>query len=229
LYFWRDWTGILAALFGRGEPLAVAAGRRLLVLLVLGTLPAVILGGLLEHPLRRLFGSPEFVAGILAVNGIVLFTAEKLRRRATGQQGLESLRIRQVLIVGVAQAGALIPGFSRSGLTIGAGLGLGLSHGQSARLSFLLALPIILGASALEIPKLLHHHPATTAAAQSGHPIGLGVSLLAGLVAGLTAYASTAFLMRLFRKPEFEALNPFALYCLLAGLGALALLASGPV
>jgi undecaprenyl-diphosphatase len=127
------------------------------------------------------------------------------------------LTLRQAALIGLCQAGALIPGLSRSGLTMGAGLAVGLSHAEAARFSFLLATPIIAGAGVLELPKLLH------ATADGG--IGLGISVLAGLVAAVTAFASTAFLMRFFKSHEFKALNPFAYYCLAAGGLAFVLLA----
>jgi undecaprenyl-diphosphatase len=127
---------------------------------------------------------------------------------------------RDALLVGFFQAAALFPGISRSGATMVGGLLIGLRHEDAARFSFLLATPIIIGASVLEIPKLLH--------APAGEGAGdLSTSMLwvAGLVAALTAYASTAFLMRYFRRHEENAaLNPFAYYCWLAGTSALVLL-----
>jgi undecaprenyl-diphosphatase len=214
IYFWRDWIGILAGILGQGS--AVAESRRLLLLLVAGTLPAAVIGFLLEKVFRGLFGAPMVAALFLALNGVVLLVAERLRRKAAGG-GAAALNLRQAVLIGLCQAGALIPGLSRSGLTIGAGLAVGLSHAEAARFSFLLATPIIAGAGVLELPKLLH--------ATAGGGIGLGTSALAGVVAGVTAFASTAFLMRFFKRHDFEALNPFAYYCLAAGGIAFALLA----
>jgi len=214
LYFWRDWVEILAGILGQGS--GVAESRRLLMLLVAGTLPAAIIGFLLEKFFRGLFGAPMVAALFLALNGIVLLVAERLRRRASSG-GTGALTLRQAALIGLCQAGALVPGLSRSGLTMGAGLAVGLSHAEAARFSFLLATPIIAGAGVLELPKLLH------AAADGG--IGLGLSVLAGIVAGVTAFASTAFLMRFFKSHEFKALNPFAYYCLVAGGLAFVLLA----
>jgi undecaprenyl-diphosphatase len=214
LYFWRDWVEILAGILGQGS--GVAESRRLLMLLVAGTLPAAIIGFLLEKFFRGLFGAPMVAALFLALNGIVLLVAERLRRRASSG-GTGTLTLRQAALIGLCQTGALVPGLSRSGLTMGAGLAVGLSHAEAARFSFLLATPIIAGAGVLELPKLLH------AAADGG--IGLGLSVLAGIVAGVTAFASTAFLMRFFKSHEFKALNPFAYYCLVAGGLAFVLLA----
>ena len=88
------------------------------------------------------------------------------------------------------------------------GLLCGLGHEESARFSFLMATPIIIGASVLEIPKKLHHPDAGGIT---------GLSVIAGIVAGIVAYASVAFLMRYFKTHELKALNPFGIYCLIAG------------
>jgi undecaprenyl-diphosphatase len=215
IFFWREWIDILFALLGRGGAAAVAANRRLLLLLVVGTIPAVIIGFALEKFLRGLFGAPTVAAAFLIVNGIVLLVAERLRRRA-GVGSLDQLTWRQALFIGTLQCGALIPGLSRSGLTMGAGLAAGLTHAESARFSFLLATPIIAGAGVLELPKLLH------GGADAG--ISMSVAVIGGIVAGVTAYASTAFLMYFFKRHDFQALNPFAYYCLAAGLVAWLLL-----
>jgi undecaprenyl-diphosphatase len=115
---------------------------------------------------------------------------------------------------------ALFPGISRSGATIVGGLLVGLRHEDAARFSFSLATPIIIEAAVLEIPKLIHAPAEIGSAGLSGNTLSI-----AGLVAGLTAYASTGFLMRYFRThEESAALDPFAYYCWLAGASALALL-----
>ena len=215
IYFWREWIDILFALLGRGGAAAVAANRQLFLMIVIGTIPAVIIGFALEHFLRSLFGAPTVAAAFLMVNGIVLLIAERLRRRA-GAGNLGQLTWRQALFIGFCQCGALIPGLSRSGLTMGAGLATGLTHAESARFSFLLATPIIAGAGVLELPKLIHH------GADAG--ITLSTAIIAGIVAAVTAYASTAFLMYFFKRHDFRALNPFAYYCLAAGLVAVVLL-----
>src|SRR5215470_6885613 len=209
IFFWREWIDILFALLGRGGAAAVAANRRLLLLLIVGTIPAVIIGFALEKFFRGLFGAPTVAAAFLIVNGIVLLVAERLRRRA-GTGRLDMLSWRQALFIGALQCGALIPGLSRSGLTMGGGLAAGLSHAEAARFSFLLATPIIAGAGVLELPKLFH------ASGPAG--IRLGTALIGRLVAAATAYASTAFLMYFFKRHDFQALNPFAYYCLAAGL-----------
>ncbi len=214
IYFWRDWTDIARAVLGLGSGERRAANLRLLRLIVVGTIPAVIVGLVLEKPLRALFGAPVVAAAFLVVNGAVLFAAERLKRR--GGAPLAALDWKKALMIGAWQCLALIPGISRSGATMVGGLLAGLHHKEAAHFSFLLATPIIAGAGVLEVPKLLHAGPAAG---------GLGpVSLMAGVAAGVTAYLSTAFLMRYFGKHDFEALDPFAYYCAGAGLVALALL-----
>jgi len=221
IYFWREWQELLLALLGRGE--AIAERRHLVALLVIGTLPAVALGFVFEHRLRHLFGSPVAAAFFLIVNGFVLFGGERLRRRtlaARDRRALGDASWRDALAVGLWQTLAFLPGISRSGATIVGGLLVGLRHEDAARFSFLLATPVIAGAAFLEIPKLRHLPIEAGAATVSG-----GALWIAGLAAGVTAYASTAFLMRYFRSREDSpALDPFAYYCWAAGALALVLL-----
>lgn len=219
VYFWHDWLDLLLAVLGRGAPAKVSKERRLFFALVLGTLPAVVIGVLFEKWLRHLFGSPFAASGFLIVNGVVLFAGERLRRTAAfgTRREIAQMSWYEVLFIGLFQATALLPGISRSGATIVGGLLVGLRHEEAARFSFLLATPIIFGAAVLEIPKLLHGPAATGPDALTG-----GALWIAGLVAGLTAYASTAFLMRYFRRrEESPALDPFGYYCCAAGLLAL--------
>ena len=121
------------------------------------------------------------------------------------------------LFIGLAQAVALIPGMSRSGATLVAGLAVGLDYDAAARFSFLLATPIIGAASALEVPKLLRY--------AAGHATAAPITpiLTAGAVAGVSAFLSIWFLMRYFKGREVAALRPFGMYCLLGGLLALAI------
>lgn len=215
-YFWRDWLGLVLAFFGAGPLEQRRAKWRLLWLIVVATIPAVILGFAFEKFLKGLFGSPVVAAAFLIVNGAVLFAAERLRRQG-GVRVLSEMSWRQALLVGLWQSGALIPGISRSGTTMVGGLLLGLHHREAAHFSFLIATPIIIGAAVLEVPHLFKPEVAQAFTA---------MVWIAGVVAGITAYLSTAFLMRYFRGHDFEALDPFAYYCWAAGalsLGALLL------
>ena len=212
IYFWRDWIGLALAVLGQGARAERPTQWRLLGLIVVATIPAAALGFAFEKPLRYLFGTPAIAAAFLIVNGGLLFVGERLRRRG-GERRLADLGWRAALVIGLLQSTALIPGISRSGATMVGGLLTGLHHKESAHFSFLIATPIILGAAVLEVPKLIHE----------GAHIN-GIAWLAGAVAGVTAFLSIAFLMRYFRRHDFEALDPFAYYCWAAGALALGLI-----
>lgn len=219
-YFWREWIGIVRGILRAPEKAEAENYRRLFGLLVVGTLPAVVIGFVLEKPLRALFGAPEVAAVFLVINGVLLLLGERMRRRALLESPtvrLDDLRWRDALRIGFWQCAAFLPGISRSGAAMIGGLRSGLDHVQAARFSFLLTAPVITGAAVLEVPKLLHiHHTSQT--------VSLGVLFAAGAVAGVAAFLSTAFLMRYFRKHETAGLKPYAVYCMAFGFSALALL-----
>jgi undecaprenyl-diphosphatase len=213
-FFWQDWVRIVRGL-GRSlrrREIGDDSDARLGWLLIVGTVPAGLLGLLLEHALRGLFASARSASFFLILNGLMLYGAERLRQRApapeTGE-GDERIARRvswlDSLAIGGAQAIALIPGFSRSGATMAGGLLVGLSNEDAARFSFLLATPIIGAAAVLKLPEL---------AGSTGDGVR-GQALVAALCAALTAYLSVRFLMRYF---ETNKLTPFAIYCVAAGL-----------
>jgi undecaprenyl-diphosphatase len=212
IYFWRDWLDFALAVLIRRGPKAQGE-RRLFFQVVVATVPAVIIGFVFEKLLRHGFGSPMLAAVFLVANGVMLFAAERLRRRGDTIP-LARLGWGAAVAIGLAQCLALIPGFSRSGATMAGGYMVGLDHEDAARFSFWTATPIILGAGVLEAPKLLHH----------GGGGFSTVAILAGVVAGVTAFVSAALLMRWFRANEAGAFRPFAIYCALAGLGSIAVL-----
>jgi len=217
-FFRRDWLRIVQGL-GRSlrdrEIRPGDADARLGWLLIVGTIPAGLLGLILEHPLRELFKSAESAAAFLIANGVMLYGAERLRRRPPRAAEAEDevdpdtriakLSWRQAIGVGTAQAIALIPGFSRSGATMGGGLLAGLNNEDAARYSFLLATPIIGAAAVLKLPDLFGH---------DGRHIR-GPALVGALCAAVTAYLSVKFLLRYF---ETNRLTPFAAYCFGAGV-----------
>jgi undecaprenyl-diphosphatase len=225
LYFWRDWFQVLRSVFTMVKDADLKRGTDEWVsfLIVVGCIPAGLIGVLLETKLKELFASPVIAATFLVVNGSVLFAGEQLRRRAETRfkaltpkereahfRPLASLSVKEAVIVGLFQSLALIPGFSRSGLTIVAGLGVRLTHEDAARYSFLLGAPIIGAAALLEVP-LLFHEPSTT----------LVLILFGMILSGVAAFLSTKFLMKYF---ETGRLDPFAYYCWGAGLISLLLL-----
>lgn len=214
----REWAGLVAgflraALRGRIE----TGQERLAMLLVVGTVPGGLIGFILEQQIKGLFASPRVAAVFLIVNGAVLLTAEVLRRRSERGgmsrveqehdfKAAEQISFRAVAITGAAQALALLPGISRSGVTMCGGLVAGLRHEEAAKLSFLLATPIIAAAGLLEVPQL------------GAQPSQLPIYLVAAVLAGAAAYVSARFLLRYFRSGR---LDPYGWYC--AGLGILTL------
>ena len=213
VYFWHDWWSLAVGVLGIASAHQTAESRRVFLLIVIATIPAVIVGFVLERFFRNLFGTPVVAAVFLLVNGALLIGGEKLRTMS--HRPLSSLNAIDALTIGCWQCTALIPGISRSGATIVGGLLRGIDHESAAHFSFLIATPIILGATVLEVPKLLHQSV----------PVGtFGVAFVAAVVAGVTAFLSTAFLMRYFRQHDAWALNPFAYYCFAVGAVSLALL-----
>ena len=214
IYFWRDWFALLGGAWkARGKVSDPHA--RLFWLLVMGTIPAGLLGLALEHKIRELFGGYMIAAVFLIVNGVILFIGDALKKR-TARHELADMGWTRAFAIGIAQALALIPGISRSGATLVAGVWSGLDYASSARFSFLLATPIIGAAGLLEVPKLFTQHAAM--------PRSLWLTIvLGGILAGAFAWLSTWILMKYFRRTEVMALRPFGIYCLLAGAAALAL------
>ena len=214
-FFWRDWVRIVKGLGRSLRDRGIApddADAKLAWLLIVGTIPAGLLGLMLESSLRSVFASARSAAFFLILNGFLLYGAELLRRRAPQEEEGDAdhriakrLTWRAAVGVGTAQAIALIPGFSRSGATMGGGLLAGLSNEDAARYAFLLATPIIGAAAALKLPELFG-------------PEGNGVrgpALVGALCSAATAYLAVRFLMRYF---ETNRLTPFAVYCVAAGL-----------
>jgi len=224
IYFWRDWLQVGQTLVVSIKEGEVHRHSKEWVswLIIIGTIPAAVLGVFLETALKTLFASPLLTATFLFLNGSLLFLGESLRRRAEANlknlssqereayfRPLTSLTWKEAIVIGLAQSLALIPGFSRSGATMVAGLGLRLTHEDAARYSFLLATPVIFGASIIEVPYLFN---------QNRFPL---VLIFLGMVlAGVAAYFSTKFLTKYFEKGR---LDPFAYYCWAAGLISLIL------
>jgi undecaprenyl-diphosphatase len=220
-FFLNDWKRIVSGLvrsLRERQIRADDADARLGWLLVVGTIPVGLIGLLAEKSLRSVFASPASAAIFLFGNGVMLLAAERLRRRvvATDSVGsderLARLSWRNAGLVGTSQAIGLVPGFSRSGATMSAGLLAGLSNEDSARFAFLLATPVILAAGVLKLPSLF---------GSAGDNIH-GQVIVGSLICGVTAYFTVRFLVRYF---ETRTLTPFAIYCLAAGAGSFIYLA----
>ncbi|WP_405160665.1 undecaprenyl-diphosphate phosphatase [Nocardia sp. NBC_01499] len=234
-YYWRTWCGIVTGFIttirtGRLDTVA----QRLALLIVIATVPVGVLGPVLEHPLHALFAAPICASVFLVLNGVVLIVGEGLRRRneptlaeygrrfarqqvrtavltveapprRQSDRQLAALDVRDAVGIGFVQAGALLTGFSRAGLTMVGGLWRGLENEQAAKFAFLLATPAILGAGVLEVPELIG--PET---------VGIrGPVLVGALVSGLSSWLAVRFLERYFQT---RTLLPFAVYCVVAGV-----------
>ena len=207
-YFWRDWWRLITAwLRGLARWRWDDPHARLAWLLILGTVPAAVLGFLLEDFFESLFGQPAWVAVFLLVTAGLLALSEWLGRR---QRKMEDLGWLDALVIGLGQAMAIAPGISRSGATMAAGLGRGLERPAAARFSFLLATPVILGAGAFQLLDLF----------ALPDPTAQVPALLVGfLAAAISGYLCIWGLLRYLQRGK---LYPFAIYCALAGSAALA-------
>lgn len=217
IYFRRDWIRVIAgfvlSLRSRGPWSTRPGGRladpdsRLAWWVVIGTVPAAVIGYLFEDFFQSLFNSPTAVGGFLLVTALILALSERLGRqtRALGQ-----MTVWDVLIIGLAQAVAIAPGISRSGATIAAGLGRGLQRDVAARFSFLLATPAILGAGLLQMVAIV----------QAGNLTERMPLLLVGfLAAAVSGYLSIHYLLAYLRRGK---LYLFAGYCLVLAVVTLA-------
>jgi undecaprenyl-diphosphatase len=220
IFFFRDWMRIFAGMWRSLADRQIAPDNhdaKLGWLLVVGTVPAGLLGLLFQDSLRTVFASAQSAAFFLMLNGVMLYGAERLRRRAPVVETSDPLasdeRIsgetsyRDAIGIGAAQAIALIPGFSRSGASMAGGLLTGLSNEDAARFSFLLATPIIGAAAVLKLPDLF---------GATGDGVR-GQALAASLCSAVTAWFSVRFLVKYF---ETNRLTPFAIYCFVAGLAS---------
>jgi undecaprenyl-diphosphatase len=228
IFFRKEWVRIISGFLTSIRDRRIQTpDQRLAWLLILATIPVGIAGLLLEHTFRTVLGKPIPAALFLAANGAVLYAGELLRRRAPIRQTavdgeelpadaasdrrLAKLGWGEGILIGAAEILALLPGISRSGVTMVAGLTRGLSHEDAARFSFLLATPVILAAGVLKIPDLTG-------------PLGAGIRgqvLVGSLVSGIGAYLAVRFLVKYF---ETRTLTPFAIYCTVAGLASAAYL-----
>ncbi|MFE2994830.1 undecaprenyl-diphosphate phosphatase [Nocardia sp. NPDC059246] len=233
-YYWRDWLAIIAGFLATLRTRrAETVPQRLAWLIVLATLPVAVLGPFLDRPLHALFTTPVDTSVFLTLNGVVLVIGEGLRRRnepTLAEYGrrfgrreahrsvhpagpkhprqtdrpLAALSPLDAIGVGFAQAGALLTGFSRAGLTMVGGLWRGLENEHAAKFAFLLATPTILGAGLVELPELAEPRIAAIR----------GPVLLGAFVSGTCSWLAVRYLERYFRT---RTLLPFAAYCIIAG------------
>ncbi len=210
IYFFHDFRLMAAALLpGRAVNPDAAFHRRLFFYLCLATIPGALFGVLLEKPAETLFRSPALVATTLGGIGLLLLLAERVGRR---NRNIHAISLADALLIGLSQALAVVPGVSRSGITMSTGLFRGLNREAAARFSFLMSAPIIFGAGIYSLPKII---------AQGTVGGEGGVFLTGFLAAALSGYAVIAWLLKFIRTRSFDI---FAYYRLaLAGLVYLSL------
>lgn len=209
VYFWRDWIALITAFFAslRDRDFTSSYLRRLPWYIALASVPAAVAGVLLESTIEEALRAPQLVAVLLIAMGIVMMVADRNSRR---HRTIVDMTLRDALLIGFAQAFALIPGVSRSGVTITAGLFREMSRVDAARFSFLLSGPVVMGAF---LYKMLDSF-------QEGLPSGEVVPFVAGMiVAAVVGFASIRFLLTYVQK---HSLGLFVGYRIALGLLVLA-------
>lgn len=182
------------------------ASEQLIWKIILATIPVGVLGILFQDEVGELFSDPYAVGGFLFLNGLLLVAIEVYKKSRITRELSDTEKIGngQALVIGIAQSAALFPGISRFGITMSAGLARGLSHSAASDFAFLIATPVIVGASILKLPKLFDP--------EISHI--LGPVLVGSVVSAICTYLSIAFLVRWFKT---HTLYPFAIYCLIIG------------
>jgi len=211
-YFWSDLSAMARGVWRSLRTRAIeTTEQRLGWAIVVGTIPAVIVGGLGEDWIDENLGEPWMIAILLIVFGVVLALADRLPQR----RSIDSVGVREGLYMGIAQAAALAPGVSRSGVTISAARYLGLDRDSAARFAFLLLVPAVAGATVLK----------AIGAVTEGLPDGVVVPMIIGTIASaISSYAAIAFMLAYVRRRSYDA---FVIYRILAGVFVLALIATG--
>jgi undecaprenyl-diphosphatase len=196
IYFRGDITMLLRGSLQVASLNVSTVEARIALAIGLGTIPAAIAGLALGDWIGSNLRSPQLIAGTLAGYAVVMVLVDRFGKK---QRDLRSIGVRDALLIGVAQALALVPGTSRSGITISAGLALGFQRTEAARFSFLLAVPVILLATAYELTILV----------TSDVQVAWGQLAFGALVAAIVAYLSIEFFMRFVNR---VGLLPFAIY-----------------
>lgn len=203
-YFWRDWLGLMRAVPTTVSwAVATVGGRRaapspdthLLIAIIIGTIPGAVIGKLLEEVVETQFRNPSLLAVTLSVMGVVLWLVDRTQRQ---DRRLDQLTWRDALLIGLAQAAAIVPGFSRSGTTLTAARALGFERGAAARFSFLLSAPITLAAVLVKLPDMLQIRSSD-----------LPTFLIGVIVSGSVGALSIHFLLGYIRRIGF---GIFAVY-----------------
>lgn len=208
IWFFRNrWLLLIKAFFTSIQKRRNFDGSEQLIWkIILATIPVGVLGILFQDQVGELFSDPYAVGGFLFLNGLLLVAIEVYKKSRITRELTDTEKIGngQALVIGIAQSAALFPGISRFGITMSAGLARGLSHSAASDFAFLIATPVIVGASILKLPKLFDP--------EISHI--LGPVLVGSVVSAICTYLSIAFLVRWFKT---HTLYPFAIYCLIIG------------
>jgi undecaprenyl-diphosphatase len=196
IYFWKDWLKLIT----KGLTDVRSTESKLFWYLVAATIPGAVVGFLLEKKAETIFREPILIATMLILLGVLLYWAD---RRGVKHIEMNRITFRTSLFIGLSQALAIIPGVSRSGITMTMGLLMGLTREGAARFSFLLAAPIIFGAALVKLPFLISNPSILTI----NFIIGILVSFVIGIL-------SIGFLLRYVQTNNFL---PFAWYRFILG------------
>jgi undecaprenyl-diphosphatase len=213
-FFWKDWLNIFelafrneaqnsklpsGAGFCQGDSKTQNYGKNILWVLVFATIPGILAGVFLEKKAETIFRHPIIIAISLALVGVLLYLADHYSKK---NLLIQNIGWKKAIIIGLAQAFAIIPGMSRSGSTISAGLFLGLNRKDAAHFSFLLSTPIIFGATIIKFPEMIHD--------------GVDLSILVGVIfSAVSGYLAINYLLRFIEKIGYF---PFFIYRLLLAL-----------
>ena len=191
LYFWKDWIDIIY----KGLTKPKEKEGKLLWYLVLATIPGAAIGFLLEHKAETVFRNPVLIATMLIIMGVLLYWVDK---KGGKQTDVEHISLKTSFLIGLSQALAIIPGVSRSGVTMTAAMALGMTREGAARFSFLLSAPIIFGAALIKVPKII------------ANPAMVDAPFIAGMIVScIFGVASIGFLLRYIQNKTFL---PFVIY-----------------
>src|SRR3990172_2458185 len=181
-YFWKDWTRLIQAFFMSLAERKIGddIDRRFVWFIMIASLPGAAIGYLLEDMAETTFRNPLLIAGMMILMGGILFWVD---RTSKGNKKIKNISFLDSFLIGLSQAIAIIPGVSRSGITITTALARKLDRETSARFSFLLSTPIIAGASLLKVPKLFNN--------------GIDIAIISGLLASaIFGFLSIKYLLR---------------------------------
>jgi undecaprenyl-diphosphatase len=212
--FWRDFVNLIGAWFGSiGRRSLADPNARLAWFIILGSIPAVVLGFLFKDFVEGLFLNPPAIGFFLLITAVILALAEILTTNLRNPRQLDRMNWIDAIAIGFAQALALAPGISRSGSTIATGLARGLRREEAARFSFLLGTPVIFGAGLLQLVDVMQSDPTEVI----NYLLPLAAGFAAAAIAGVLAIR---FLLRYLRN---HTLYIFSAYCLVLGIVTIAL------